>query len=90
MNTDDFYIFTHPKLMPNGKGLKQVVVYYFSPKIDGAVQPLTVSNIKDAYASNTKFKYMVDGQFKADEELAAYDPSIKEYKLKYLYDECTK
>jgi len=86
----DFYIYTHPILVPDQKGLKSVTAYYFSPKVTDSIEALTKGNVEAAYAQNTKFRYMVEGQFRSDDDLAAYDTVIKSFKIKYLYAESTK
>ncbi len=83
----DFYIFSRPKLTQQGKGLKPVDTYYFSTKANAVIEPLTISNLTSAYAQNPKFKYTVEQQFRSDNDLIAYDEAIKEYKLKYLFDQ---
>jgi hypothetical protein len=90
IDTKDFYIFSRPKLTQQGKGLKPVDTYYFSSKANEVIEPLTISNLASVYAQNPKFKYTVEQQFKSDNELIAYDEAIKEYKLKYLFDQSTK
>jgi hypothetical protein len=90
IDTKDFYIYSHPKLNQQGKGLKPVDTYYFSDVANGKLQPLTIGNLEVAFAKNPKFKYTIGEHFKSDNELIAYDPTIKEYKLKYLFDQSTK
>ena len=90
IDTKDFYIYSKPQLVQQGKGLKPVDTYYFSNTVNDAVEPLTIHNLEITYAMNPKFKYTVEQQFKSDNELIAYDSDIKEYKLKYLYEETTK
>jgi len=86
----DLYIYSYNTLIFQGKNMKPTQLYYFSAALDDVVQPLTIENIENAYAKNMKFKYMVESQFKTDNELASYDASAKQFKVKYLYDESMK
>ena len=49
-----------------------------------------MDNLQEAFPNNTKFLFAVEGFFKSNDELTAYDSSINEYKLKYLYAQTTK
>ena len=90
IDTQDFYIYSRPKLSQQGKGLKPVDTYYFSNSDNALIEPFTIANLQVAYAKNPKFKYTVAAQFKSDNELIAYDDAIKEYKVKYLFEQSTK
>jgi len=87
VDTKDFYIYSRTKLSQQGKGLKPMDAYYFSARPNTLIEPLTVHNLELAYNKNLQFKYIIEGQFKADNDLIAYDTSIKEYKLKYLFEQ---
>jgi hypothetical protein len=89
VDTRDFYIYSRPTLVQHGKTLKSEANYYFSLAPGEDIKPLTIADLETAYARNPKFKYLVEGEFKSDNDLIAYDASIKEYKLKYLFDEST-
>lgn len=85
IDTKGFYIYGYCKLVPAGKGLMQSESFYFSSKADGEIKPLTMDNLQAVFSKNTRFVYTLQGFFKTDNELTAYDASLKEYKLKYLY-----
>jgi hypothetical protein len=80
-----FYIYGYCRLVPAGKGLKDSESFYFSSAADDEIKPLTMDNLQAVFSKNTHFLYAVQGFFRTDNELASYDTSLKEYKLKYLY-----
>lgn len=85
IDTKGFYIYGYCRLVPAGKGLKDSESFYFSSAADGDIKPLTMDNLQAVFSKNTRFLYTIQGFFKTDSELTSYDPSLKEYKLKYLY-----
>jgi len=90
IDTKDFYVYSRTKLSQEGKGAKPVNTYYFSDVANSKIEPLTIGNLEVAFAKNPKFKYTIEEHFKSDNELIAYDAAIKEYKLKFLFDQSTK
>jgi len=90
IDTQGFYIYGYCKLIPAGKGLKDAEFFFFSPSSESEIKPLTMENLQAAFAKNTRFLYTIQGFFRTDNELTAYDPSLKEYKLKYLYAQTAK
>jgi hypothetical protein len=87
LDTKDFYIYSAPKLVQEGKGPKQVETYYYSTTSKSAVERLTIKNLQNTYAENAKFKYLVEAEFSSDNALVQYDAALKEYKVKYIYDQ---
>ena len=87
MDTTGFCIYSNEKLVQQGKGRRATRVYYFSTKLNSAIQPLTPENIARAFPKNHKFKYMVEAEFKSDVKLDAYDNEADRYKIKELYNE---
>jgi hypothetical protein len=85
IDTQGFYIYAGIKLIPQGKGPKQTEVYYFSSKANDAIKPLTINNLESVFSKDTRFVYAMEGSFKSDNELTAFDANLKEYKIKYLY-----
>jgi len=67
--------------------LKPENEYYFSIRDTAAIVPLSIKNLEAAYVSNTKFRYMIESGFATDISLIAYDTVLKEYKVKYLYEQ---
>jgi hypothetical protein len=90
VDTTGFYLYAYYKLDQQGKGPKQVEQFYFSPKVSGEIKQLTINNLQSAFSTDTKFVYTVKGFFKSDNELMAYDQSLKEFKLKYLYGQSVR
>jgi hypothetical protein len=90
LDTKGFYLYSHDRLEQQGKGQKSVRSLYFSAKADAAILPLTETTIEKAFAANHKFRYLVEAQFRSDDDLARYDNSLNEYKIKELYEESTK
>jgi hypothetical protein len=87
IDTQGFYIYSYYRLMPEGTGPKQVEYFYFSSKSNDEIKPLTMDNLQTVFSKNTRFLYAIQGFFRTDNELTAYDTNLKEYKLKYLYTE---
>ena len=85
IDTRGFYIYGYCKLVPEGKGLKDSEFFYFSSQADNEIKPLTMDNLQAVFSKDTRFLYAIHGFFRTDNELTAYDTSLKEYKLKYLY-----
>lgn len=87
LDTKDFYIYSAPKLVQEGKGQKPVEVYYYSSTNKSAVEPLSIKNLQNTYAENAKFRYMIAAEFSSDNALVQYDAAIKEYKVKYIFEQ---
>jgi len=85
IDTQGFYIYGYCKLVPAGKGPKDVEFFYFSAKPSDEIKPLTLDNLQASFAKDTRFLYAIEGFFRTDNELTSYDTNLKEYKLKYLY-----
>jgi hypothetical protein len=90
IDTGGFFIYTHSKLIQQGKGPKPVEQFYFSANPIGEIKSLTMDNLQSVFSKDTRFLYAVEGFFKSDEELPVYDTNLKEYKLKYLFAQTTK
>jgi hypothetical protein len=86
IDTTDFFIYSAPKLEQQGKGLKPVERFYFSSTARSEIERLSIKNLEAAYASNIKFRYMIESTFATDNSLTSYDAAVKEYKVKYLYE----
>lgn len=85
IDTKGFYIYGYSKLVPAGKGVKDAESFYFSSKADNEIKPLTMDKLQMVFAKDPRFLYSIQGFFRSDNELTAYDANLKEYKLKYLY-----
>jgi hypothetical protein len=87
LDSTGFYLYQRyePVEAAKGKGTVMKTDYFFSKDAQGAVLPLTFSNIEKAFAANTRFRYLLEGHFCRNEDLISYDPFLKEYKIKYLY-----
>lgn len=90
IDTAGFYIYKHDKLTQQGKGLKPVSTEYFSTNANAKILVLTQQNVDMAFASNYKFRYIVQAEFKNDDQLNEYDHALNEYKIKELYTESSK
>ncbi len=73
-----------------GKSLVKTDEYFFSRTTESPIQLLTVENLKMAFPDNLPFHYAIEAEFKSDQELIAYDPYYKGYKLKYVYNQSLK
>ena len=87
IDTRDFLIYSAPRLKQQVKWSKPENEYYFSGTDTAAIVPLSIKNLEAAYVSNTKFRYMIESGFATDISLIAYDTVLKEYKVKYLYEQ---
>jgi hypothetical protein len=90
VDTAGFYIYSHEKLVQQGKGPKPTMVYYFSTKADAGISPLTAENIAMAFPQNHKFRYMVEAEYKSDIKLYTYDNESDTYEIKELYHDSLK
>ena len=90
IDTDGFYIYGHNTPVPAGKGIKESESFYFSLTPESTIKALSIDNLESAFPKDTKFRYKIEGFFKTDNELTAYDNHLKEYKLKYLYHQTVK
>lgn len=90
IDTDGFYLYRHDKLIAVAKGPKPVGAVYFSTKSNAGIMQLTQQNIGSAFASNYKFRNMVQAEFKSDDELNEYDNALHKYEIKELYAESNK
>lgn len=90
IDTAGFYIYKHDKLTQQGKRPKLVSTEYFSTNANGKILLLTQQNVDMAFASNYKFRYIVQAEFKNDDQLNEYDHALNEYKIKELYTESSK
>jgi hypothetical protein len=73
-----------------GKSLIKTDEYFFSRTAESPIQLLTSENLKKAFPDNLPFHYGIDAEFKRDQDLIAYDPYYKGYKLKYVYNQSLK
>ena len=85
VDTASFFIYYQYTEVTKGKGLVKTDEYYFSVKGNGAIIPLTISNLKKSFPEDNKFHYALDALFKSDDDLLAYDNILNMYKLKYIY-----
>jgi hypothetical protein len=92
LDTASFYLYYRYqyKDKPKGEGMIKTGVYFFSKDAAGPIELLTLANLKKAYPDNHAFHYAMDAQFRNDQELAAYDPYAKCYKIKYVYSQSLK
>ena len=79
-NNNNFLIYSKVSF-PKGKGNIQETHYFFSTEIGNHIQELSLSNLKKAFPTNSKFHDLLDQNFKNDSELMNYDEFYKEYKL---------
>lgn len=85
IDTTGFYLYSINKLVQGEKIARPQTVYYFSVKPDGVLLELTLANLEQGFASNAGFRYRLEAWTRSDKDLIAYDKTLKEYKIKYLY-----
>ena len=87
VDTTGFYLYSIDKLVQGEKIARPGTVYYFSVTANGPLQELTLVNLERAFAGNARFRYSLEGQFRSDKGLMAYDGVLRMYKVKYLYEQ---
>ncbi|HTQ29048.1 MAG TPA: hypothetical protein VMI35_13010 [Puia sp.] len=87
-----FYLYYQYKSVEQtkGKGLVKTDLYYFSVRGSDDLHPLSIENLKNAFADNAAFCDAIDNNFGRDSELLKYDSPRKMYKLQYLYQQTLK
>lgn len=87
IDTSGFSIYYkyQPEEVVKGKGCIKKDEYFFSKTPWDNLQLLTVDNLKNTFSDDPKFYYVIETNFKSDEDLIAYDKFRKSYKIKYLY-----
>jgi hypothetical protein len=90
VDSTGFYVYSVNKLVQGEKIARPEDMYYFSVDADGPLLELTKGNLEKAFASNAKFRYALEAQFRSDKQLMEYDRYGKVYKLKYLYTQSLK
>lgn len=90
LDTAGFFLYQYDKLVQGAKIARPQTLVYFSVKAGDPVQELTLSNLEKAFSGNTRFRYLLNGQFRNDKELSAYDNALNTYKIKYLYTQALK
>ncbi|MBV8389970.1 MAG: hypothetical protein JO080_09250 [Mucilaginibacter sp.] len=90
VDSEGFYLYTHDKLVQNGKGLKPVKEFYFSIKANSEIVQLTQQNIDKAFASNYKFRLQVQADLPTDQALGTYDKALNKYEIKEIFAESSK
>jgi hypothetical protein len=91
LDSRDFYLYERyePVEVNRGKGMVMKTEYFFSKDADSKIEPLTILNVENAFAENARFRYALETH-RCNEDLISYDPYLKEYKIKYLYDQSVK
>ncbi|HTB24703.1 MAG TPA: hypothetical protein VK711_05005 [Puia sp.] len=92
LDTAEFYLYYAYEQVEKvkGKALVKTDEYFFSKNAESPIILLTAENLKKAFPDNLPFHYAIDAQFKSDQDLIAYDPYFKGYKLKYVYKHSLK
>jgi hypothetical protein len=92
MDTEGFFLYYRYvyEAYTKGKGEVKMDKYYFSRVGSSDIQLLTIENLKSAFPDNHRFHYAIDGLFRTNRELMAYDSFSKCYKLKYIYSQSLK
>jgi hypothetical protein len=88
LDSKGFYIYEHT-IIKMVKGYERVTEYCFSKNGTDAMQLLTIKNLENTFASNTRFRYALESTFHSDKDLIAYDQYSQCYKIKYLFDQTT-
>jgi hypothetical protein len=91
VDTKGFFLYCASRSEQVAKGGSvRKAEYFFSAGAGDQILPLSRSNLEKEFARNKKFRYQLDSHFNSENELVAYDPYLKMYKIKYLYTESIK
>ena len=77
------YKYQHRQHSPK-EAEKYAPKYYFTTASSDVLQPLTLTNLKNAYPNNHAFHDALDANFKEDKDLISYDEFHKIYKVNRL------
>jgi hypothetical protein len=80
-----FLLYSHPKLVQQGKGPKPVEQFYYSLNGAQPVLDLTIPNLWKSFPKQVSFRYSLESNFTGDADLMTYDKLSNQYKIKYLY-----
>jgi hypothetical protein len=81
LEANQLYIYAEQHPISSGKGFRTVHSYYFSVGARGAVQSLTLDNLKRAFPDNDKFHDTLDQVFGGGQNLAQYDEFRNTFKV---------
>jgi hypothetical protein len=90
LDTAGFYLYSYNKLVRGEKISRPQTVYYFSVTANSPVRELTLENLEKSFPANANFRYRIEGQFRSDKDLIAYDNLLKTYKIKYLFSQASR
>jgi hypothetical protein len=85
LDTAGFVLYSHPKLVQQGKGYKPVDKYFYSISTSATVSELTIGNLWKSFPDQPGFRYTLQSNFREDGDLVQYDEQTRQYKIKYLY-----
>ncbi len=85
---DEIVIFRYGRRPVSGKEVAAYKPrYYFATSRSRYIQPLTRSNLKNAFPGNTDFHEELDNHFKNDRELVEYEHHHDMFKVNRLWAE---
>ena len=85
----NIYIYVRRESIAQNKNNTLVNVYYFSTTPGGAILPLTVRDLKNAYNDNSDFIDLID-KFFGGADVRAYDDVHNTFKINYLFSKTLK
>ena len=86
MDPNEVILLYKVEVMQKKATAPKVYSYYFSKDASSSLQDLTKANLKAAFPTNHKFHDELDANFKADNELIAYDSFHKMYKINHILE----
>jgi hypothetical protein len=92
LGSTGFYLYCRyqPTEVNKGKGEVMQHEYYFSKTSISDIKPLTIVNLENEFSDHVHFRYMIEGKFRSDRELTAFDQYLRVYKIEYLYTQSLK
>jgi hypothetical protein len=84
------YATYQPTHTSKGITAPMIPSYFFSTNLNGAIYPLTINNLKNAFPENMKFHDMLDRSFNDGTPVSAYDDANKMFKVNYLINKSLK
>jgi hypothetical protein len=68
----------------NGKRMEVQTQYFFSKNLSSTIFPLTILNLKKAFADNLKLHDALEMEFSKSTSIATYDSNQKMYTINFL------
>lgn len=89
INTEHISLYSR-SISTGGEGAFYYDEYFFSVTPEAKIQPLTKSNLKEAYSGNSEFVSYIERNFRKDYQLGDFNEHLKKYMIIYFFEESQK